>query len=113
MMEVQSILQAKQAQEAAALEEARKAVEKYRLLQAELQAKLHEMVAADAVAMQAFAKQRERMARESMAVAEQLKLLKSDSTSQPQSLRLLFSAPFLHIYNNFQCLHAKASSVQV
>jgi hypothetical protein len=38
-------------------------MEKYRLLQAKLQAKLHEMAAADAAATQAFTERRERMAK--------------------------------------------------
>jgi hypothetical protein len=80
-MEVNRILQVKQAHEEANREEARKAVDNSRLLHAELQAKLQEMAAVDSAAMQTFTKQRERIASESMPVGEQHKRLQSASTS--------------------------------
>ncbi len=54
MMEVKRILQAMQVHEEAAQEEARKVAENSRSLQAELQAKLQEMTATYAAAMQAL-----------------------------------------------------------
>ena len=62
MIEFQRILHTKQAQEAAAQEEARRSAEKPRLLQ--MEAKLQEMAAADAATMQAFKEQRQRMDKE-------------------------------------------------
>jgi len=84
-MEVQRILQAKHAHEVIAHAEAREMAEKSRILQAEPQAKLKEITAADVAATLAFTSRREKMDKESMAIAEQLRLMQSDPLPYPQA----------------------------
>ncbi len=73
--EVQRIISMKMTHEAATVEEALIAAEKSRPLHAELHAKLQEMAATEAAATLPFSERRERMARESMAVSKQPRLL--------------------------------------
>jgi hypothetical protein len=72
------------------------------------------MAAANASAMQAFAKQRERIARESKAVAELLRLLQSGFTNPPLAADLPQSGSLPpHLRNTFSYLHAKAFTTHV
>jgi hypothetical protein len=75
-------------------------------LQAELEAKLQELVAADAAATQAFVEQRQRMVRESQEVAHRLQLLQNLSSgqhySQAAAVTLLDRPPLpSHFYPSF------------
>ena len=79
--EMQKALEVERARKEA--EAAKLAAEASRKLQAQLQAQLQQLAVEDATAAHAFAKQREKMVRESQAIAQRLQLLQNNPQTLP------------------------------